>query len=336
LILGEMAGTAKELGEAIIINPNDIEKTANALKKALEMHINDKTARMKSMQRRLKRYDIKKWTNDFMDRLSQIKDVQKQIKSKVLSGQGRGSLVTHYRNASKRLFLLDYDGTLMPFNENPAKVNPDEQVAEILTNLKNDARNTIVIVSGRDRETLESWLSDLTHGMVAEHGVWIKNGSWSTIEKLDNNWKDEIRSILEMFVDRTPGSFLEEKEFSLVWHYRKVDPSLANVRVGELKYILIHATANLNLGVLEGNKVIEIKNTGINKGRAVRKWLDSKNWDFVLSVGDDWTDEDVFEILPEDAYSIKIGFGASKARYKLHSYKEVRDLLKKISISSIS
>ncbi len=224
----------------------------------------------------------------------------------------------------------------MPFNENPAKVNPDEQVAEILTNLKNDARNTIVIVSGRDRETLESWLSDLTHGMVAEHGVWIKNGSWSTIEKLDNNWKDEIRSILEMFVDRTPGSFLEEKEFSLVWHYRKVDPSLANVRVGELKYILIHATANLNLGVLEGNKVIEIKNTGINKGRAVRKWLDSKNWDFVLSVGDDWTDEDVFEILPEDAYSIKIGFGASKARYKLHSYKEVRDLLKKISISSIS
>ncbi|NIP29195.1 MAG: hypothetical protein GTN99_00625, partial [Candidatus Dadabacteria bacterium] len=56
------------------------------------------------------------------------------------------------------------------------------------------------------------------------------------------------RSILEMYVDRTPGSFLEEKEFSLVWHYRKVDPSLAKVRVGELKYILIHIISNLNLG----------------------------------------------------------------------------------------
>ncbi|HSG32643.1 MAG TPA: bifunctional alpha,alpha-trehalose-phosphate synthase (UDP-forming)/trehalose-phosphatase, partial [Thermodesulfobacteriota bacterium] len=192
LILGEMAGTAKELGEAIIINPNDIEKTSNALKKALEMHINDKTARMKSMQKRLKRYDIKKWTNDFMDRLSQIKDVQKQIESKVLAGNGKNSLINDYKKASKRLLLLDYDGTLMPFNENPANVSPDKEVIQILSNLKNDKRNTVVIVSGRDRGTLQSWLGNLTHGMVAEHGVWIKNGSWSTIEKLDNSWKDEI------------------------------------------------------------------------------------------------------------------------------------------------
>ena len=120
----------------------------------------------------------------------------------------------------------------------------------------------------------------------------------------------------------------------MVWHYRKVDPSLANVRVGELKYILIHATANLNLGVLEGNKVVEIKNTGINKGRAVRHWLDNEDWDFILSVGDDWTDEDVFNELPKSAYSIKIGFGASKALYKLHSYKEARELLKRISLYS--
>ncbi len=334
LILGEMAGTAKELGEAIIINPNDIEKTANALKKALEMHINDKVARMRSMQKRLKRYDIKKWTNDFMDRLGQIKDVQKHIKSKVLSVQGKNNLIKDYSKASKRLFLLDYDGTLMPFNENPANVKPDKEVTEILRNLNKDNRNTTIIVSGRDKETLESWLGHLSHGMVAEHGVWIKNGSWKTIEKLDNIWKDEIRSILEIFVDRTPGSFLEEKEFSLVWHYRKVDPSLASVRVGELKYILIHATANLNLGVLEGNKVVEIKNTGINKGRAVRHWLDNEDWDFILSVGDDWTDEDVFEELPKSAYSIKIGFGASKALYKLDSYKEARELLKRISLYS--
>ncbi|NIP29196.1 MAG: bifunctional alpha,alpha-trehalose-phosphate synthase (UDP-forming)/trehalose-phosphatase, partial [Candidatus Dadabacteria bacterium] len=152
LILGEMAGTAKELGEAIIINPNDIEKTANALKKALEMHINDKVARMRSMQKRLKRYDIKKWTNDFMDRLGQIKDVQKHIKSKVLSGYGKNKLIKDYANASKRLLLLDYDGTLMPFNENPANVKPDEQVTRILKSLKKDEKNTVVVVSGRDRE----------------------------------------------------------------------------------------------------------------------------------------------------------------------------------------
>ena len=329
LILGEMAGTAKELGEAIIINPNDLERTSQSLKYALEMPEKDKISRIKSMQRRLKRYDIKKWSNDFMDRLMQIKDVQKSIKSKVLNTYVKNILYKDYLKSNNRLLLLDYDGTLMPFNDNPLKVKPDKDVINILNSINKDEHNCTVIVSGRDRNTLDSWLGNLCKGMIAEHGVWIKNGNWKIIDNLDSNWKDEIRSILEIFVDRTPGSFLEEKEYSLVWHYRKVDHSLASVRVGELKYILIHATANQNIGVLEGNKVIEIKNSGISKGRAARHWLNLKKWDFILSVGDDWTDEDVFEVLPEDAYSVKVGFGATKAKYKVHTYKDIRQLLNK-------
>jgi len=329
LILGEMAGTAKELGEAIIINPNDLERTSQSLKYALEMPEKDKISRIKSMQRRLKRYDIKKWSNDFMDRLMQIKDVQKSIKSKVLNTYIKNILYKDYLKSNNRLLLLDYDGTLMPFNDNPLKVKPDKDVINILNSINKDEHNCTVIVSGRDRNTLDSWLGNLCKGMIAEHGVWIKNGNWKIIDNLDSNWKDEIRSILEIFVDRTPGSFLEEKEYSLVWHYRKVDHSLASVRVGELKYILIHATANQNIGVLEGNKVIEIKNSGISKGRAARHWLNLKKWDFILSVGDDWTDEDVFEVLPEDAYSVKVGFGATKAKYKVHTYKDIRQLLNK-------
>lgn len=329
LILGEMAGTAKELGEAIIINPNDLERTSQSLKYALEMPEKDKISRIKSMQRRLKRYDIKKWSNDFMDRLMQIKDVQKSIKSKVLNTYVENILYKDYLKSKNRLLLLDYDGTLMPFNDNPLKVEPDKDVINILNSINKDEHNCTVIVSGRDKNTLDSWLGNLCKGMIAEHGVWIKNGNWKIIDNLDSNWKDEIRSILEIFVDRTPGSFLEEKEYSLVWHYRKVDHSLASVRVGELKYILIHATANQNIGVLEGNKVIEIKNSGISKGRAVRHWLNLKKWDFILSVGDDWTDEDVFEVLPENAYSVKVGFGATKAKYKVHTYKGIRELLNK-------
>lgn len=329
LILGEMAGTAKELGEALIINPNDLQGTSNALKKAITMPIDEQKRRMRSMQGRLERYDVKRWAHDFMDRINHIKEVQKQLISKGLSQSRRNKLLESFKRSKKALFLLDYDGTLMPFNERPEKVKPDRELKDLLGSLSRHSDNQVVIISGRDRKTLDRWVSNVSNGLVAEHGVWIKEKKfWKMIEILSDEWKDEIKPILEVFVDRTPGSFIEEKDFSLVWHFRKVDPALSIVRVGELKDVLLHITANLNVGVLEGNKVIEVKDTGINKGKAAMYWMSKARWDFILSIGDDWTDEDIFEVLPEWAYSIKVGFGPTKARFNLPSYREVRELLK--------
>ena len=329
LILGEMAGTAKELGEALIINPNDLQGTSNALKAAIKMPIDEQKRRMKSMQGRLERYDVKRWAHDFIDRIIQIKEVQRQLVSKGLSQSRRNKLLQSYQKSKRALFLLDYDGTLIPFNDRPEKVKPDRELKDILGSIYGHSDNELVIISGRDRRTLDRWVSNMSNGLVAEHGVWIKEDkSWEAIDMLSDEWKEEIRPILEVFVDRTPGSFIEEKDFSLVWHFRKVDPALSVVRVGELKDVLLHITANLNVGVLEGNKVIEVKDTGINKGKATMHWMAKAKWDFILSIGDDWTDEDIFEVLPEWAYSIKVGFGPTKARFNLPSYREVRKLLK--------
>jgi len=186
-----------------------------------------------------------------------------------------------------------------------------------------------VIVSGRDKGTLGQWLGHLPIDMIAEHGVWVRAGDagWQTIEPLDNDWKSEIRPILQLYVDRTPGSLLEEKEFSLVWHYRRASPELSAVRVTELRDAILNITGNLNLGVLEGNKVLEVKNSGINKGRTVMRWLAQEDWNFVMALGDDWTDEDTFSVLPADAYGIKVGVYPSRARYNVASVEEVRNLL---------
>ncbi len=331
LILGEMAGTAKELGEALIINPNDLQGTAKALKDAITMPIQEQKRRMISMRGRLERYDVKRWAHDFMDRIGHIKEVQKQLTSKGLSQSRRNKLLQSYSRSKKALFLLDYDGTLMPFNERPEKVKPDKELKDLLGSISRNSKNNLVIISGRDRKTLDRWVSNVSNGLVAEHGVWIKEKkSWETLEMLSDEWKEEIRPILEVFVDRTPGSFIEEKDFSLVWHFRKVDPALSIVRVGELKDVLLHITANLNVGVLEGNKVIEVKDTGINKGKAAMHLMSREKWDFIISIGDDWTDEDVYEVLPEWGYSIKVGFGPTKARFNLPSFREVRKLLKDI------
>ncbi len=332
LILGEMAGTAKELGEALIINPNDLEGTADAIKTAITMPLSEQKRRMHSMRNRLRRYDVKRWAYDFMERMKQIKEVQTHLLSKGLSSKSRNKLVKDYRRSKKSLLLIDYDGTLMPFHERPERVIPDKELIDTLSALSRKPGNQLIIISGRDRHTLDSWVGEVSEGLVAEHGVWIKDKEgWKTIEILSDEWKGEIRPILEVFVDRTPGSFIEEKDYSLVWHFRKVDPALALVRVGELKDVLLHITSNLHVGVLEGNKVIEVKDTSVNKGRATKYWLYKAKWDFVLSIGDDMTDEDIFEALPDSAYSIKVGFGPTKARYNLPSVADVRKLLRELA-----
>jgi trehalose 6-phosphate synthase/phosphatase len=112
-----------------------------------------------------------------------------------------------------------------------------------------------------------------------------------------------------------------------VWHYRRADPDLAELRVNELKETLIKLTENLNLGILEGNRVIEVKTAGINKGTAVLRWLQRYEWDFIMAVGDDVTDEDAFEVLGPDAYSIKVGLGVTKARFNIPDVEGVRRLL---------
>jgi len=334
LILSEMAGATNELGEAITVNPNDKEEVAEAIKEALEMPDEEQIERNSIMQKRLKRYNVMRWASDFMERLHQIKEIQQELQARRLSYEMTKKLISDYLKSNKRLILLDYDGTLVYFAKKPEKAKPDEKILRLLEALAEAPKNEVVIISGRDKETLEKWFGGLNVGLVAEHGVWIKEKKeekYEMLEPLRDDWKEEIRSILELYVDRTPGSFIEEKEFSLVWHYRKADPELASMRARELKDALLHLVANLNLGVLEGSKVMEIKSAGINKGMITLHWLSKEKWDFILAIGDDWTDEDIFAVLPEAAYSIKVGLGPSQARFNLDSVTDVRFLLEELT-----
>ncbi len=329
LILSEMAGAAREMGEAIIINPNDKEEVANALKEALTMPEEVQIENNKMMQERLRRYNVVRWAEDFMEGLSTIKGIQQELYGTKLTYERKTRLIEKYLKSKKRLLLLDYDGTLTPFVKKPTKAKPDAELLEMLKCLTQNTNNTIVIISGRDKEILEKWLRGLKLEMIAEHGVWLKEkeSMWQMIEPLRNDWKEEIRPLLERYVDRTPGALIEEKDFSLAWHYRQVDPELALIRAGELKAQLLDLFANLNVAVLEGNKVIEIKNVGINKGKAALNWISKDTWDFILAIGDDVTDEDIFAVIPESGYSIKVGLGPSHAKFSVKSFREVRSLL---------
>jgi trehalose 6-phosphate synthase/phosphatase len=159
----------------------------------------------------------------------------------------------------------------------------------------------------------------------------MEDQEWRSAVPLDMAWKDSIRPILELYTDRTPGSTVEEKDFSLVWHYRRADPELASVRRQELKVALANMTENLDVGVFEGNKILEVKSQSINKGRAAEHWTKERDWDFVLAAGDDYTDEEMFSVLSEEAYSIRVGFAASNARFNVDSATDIRALLGNLS-----
>lgn len=332
LILSEMAGAAQELCEAIIVNPNNIERIAESIHQALKMPEKEQIERNRTMQKRLQRYNVEKWADDFIKTLLSIKKHEHELLAQKLTSQITKEIIKHYFKTKHRLILLDYDGTITPFALKPEYAKPDKGILTLLNKLSQDRHNEVVIISGRDRDTLDKWFGSLNISLSAEHGVWIKKKgrTWELIEILSNYWKDEIKPILELYMDRTPGSFIEEKSYSLAWHYRKSEPELASIRARELKEGILHLATNIGLGVLEGNKVIEIKNAGINKGLAVLKWISHKKFDFILAAGDDSTDEDVFQVLPEHAYSIKVGLTPSKAKFKVDSVKETRALLKKI------
>lgn len=330
LVLSEMAGAAYELHEALCVNPFDHESMVEAIGHALTMPEEEQRRRNEPMQKRLARYTSEKWAHEFLEALADVKRRQEGMSAHLLGPTSSGRLLDAYHNAHHRVLLLDYDGTLMPFSGNPALVAPDEQLIDLLSQLGSTSKNEVVIVSGRDRETLSTWLGDLPVDLVAEHGVWFwsqTGRTWMLREPMNDQWKDYVRPILDDFVDRTPGAVLEEKDYSLAWHYRMCSEELSERRVIEIKNALADGLGDEGLSILDGNKVIEIKPLNIDKGHAAHHWFRDPDNDFIMAVGDDRTDEDIFEAAPDETWTIKIGSGPTAAKYALKNTVEMRDLL---------
>jgi trehalose 6-phosphate synthase/phosphatase len=330
LVLSETAGAAFELGEAMQINVNNKVDLAFALNQALMMKPEEQETRIKAMRTRLKEFDVYRWVDTFMKSIIEVKKIQAQREHRQLRSKWKTKLFNDYKKAKKRLLLLDYDGTLVPYVKEPDQAKPDLGLIRILKMLTLTAKNTLVVISGRDRSFMDRWLGEIPCGLVAEHGAWIRESLqdvWHGFNGLSVGWKKRLRPILQDYVVRVPGSLIEEKEYGIAWHYRKADPELGPIRAGELVDYLTDFLASKDLHVFHGNKVVEVRNSEINKGRGIAHWLADKKWDFILALGDDWTDEDLFKVLPKTAYSIKVTYGPTEAKYYLDAPQSARDLL---------
>jgi trehalose 6-phosphate synthase/phosphatase len=333
LILSELAGAANELSEAILVNPTDTAEVASSITRALAMPLYEQRNRISLMQRRLQEYDVFKWVNDFMDQLAQVKQEQQKQAVKLLDEKTIAGIRRHYQKSKNRCLLLDYDGTLVPFTRLPSEAAPDNAVRDLLFRLSSDSRNHVVVISGRDLSSLDRWLGELPITLVAEHGASFKmrNATWQQMVSVSDLWKEEIRRVMQLFVLRCAGSFVEEKTNTIAWHYRNTQAGLGFSRSRELLNTLSQLTQNTTLQVIDGNKVIEVRIAGFDKGATALKIVGEMDPDFVLCMGDDTTDEDMFKALEGEAYTIKVNTGASAAQYTILSQQEVLPLLNTIT-----
>ncbi|MFT4839215.1 MAG: trehalose 6-phosphate synthase/phosphatase, partial [Oleispira sp.] len=212
---------------------------------------------------------------------------------------------------------------------NPGDAKPDAQLLDMVSKLQADDKNEVVIISGRDSGTLGEWFKDMPVTLIAEHGVLKKiyGADWELTETMNTDWVPTIQPVLQTFVDRTPGTFIEEKKYSLAWHFRKADPELGEKRANELSNVIRELTSNHGLSVLSGNKVLEIKSSNVHKGKAANNHILNQKYDFIFCIGDDWTDEFMFQDLPEEAVTVKVGVANTAARYYVDDTDQVRDLL---------
>jgi trehalose 6-phosphate synthase/phosphatase len=219
---------------------------------------------------------------------------------------------------------LDYDGTLSAFVKNPEDAVPNERTLKLIKEMVSDPKNKVVINSGRNHNTLDKWFEGIDIDLAAEHGAFYKaSGEWKQNMKKKPVWDDEILDIIQRTIDKTPRSELEIKETALVWHYRNSDIWLAEMREKQLVNELMGPVSRHNLQIMRGNKIVEIKSPDYHKGSEVERLLKNNSYDFIMAIGDDTTDDDMFRALPEGGVSIKVGDYSEAAQFRLPWQDEV-------------
>lgn len=325
LILSDLTGAASELSESLLVNPIDMKDVADAINRALTMSRVEQGNRLLSMQKRLQVYDVFRWVNDFLDQLDGVKKDQQRFQMKFLNDKVAAVVARNYRDSCRRCLLLDYDGTLVPFTSNPSMATPGPELERVLHKLSSDPNNEVVIISGRDANTLENWFGSYPLSLVAEHGASFKrkSESWQQLFSISDVWKDQVRPVFEHIVTRCSGSFIEEKVNTIAWHYRNTDTALGFSRSRDLLNHLTQLIQNTSLQVIDGNKVVEVRIAGLDKGAIALRIIHERSPDFILCMGDDVTDEDMFRASGNRAYTIKVGYGATEARHNLLFQRDV-------------
>lgn len=338
LILSEFAGAAEELFNAFLVNPYDARGVAEALSAALALSPEEKRARNRAMRERVMRHDAQHWARSFINDLA-ASPPPKSAPAGAGPGEARESIVRALSENKRVALFLDYDGTLREIERDPHSAGPTPAVEAVLGKLQDRPDVDVTLISGRQQEDLETWFGAYPFNLIAEHGASVRRHGQQEWEQLDRTvsyaWKAELLPILHLYEEATPGSFVEEKRTSLVWHYRKADPQFGAWKARELAEELVALTANEPIQVRRGKKIVEVSAADVNKATAVARLLEQdEGYEIALCAGDDQTDESMFRLSLPRMLSIKVGDGPTQARFRIPDPAAFRQFLEEVLAST--
>ncbi|CAL5411464.1 unnamed protein product [Camellia sinensis] len=365
MVLSEFMGCSPSLSGAIRINPWNVKATAEALNEAISMADAEKQLRHEKHYRYVSTHDVAYWSRSFFQDLERTcrDHFRRRCWAIGLSFGFRvvaldpnfrkltiNTIVSTYSKAKSRAILFDYDGTVMP--ETSINKSPNQEVISIINTLCDDVKNTTFLVSGRGKDSLGKWFSSCKKlGIAAEHGYfirWFADKKWEICGQGSHfGWVQMAKPIMELYTEATDGSYIETKESALVWHHRDADPSFGSSQAKEMLDHLESVLANEPVTVKSGQFIVEVKPQGVSKGLVAEKIFTSmaksgRQADFVLCIGDDRSDEDMFEIIGNamnngvlscntSVFACTVGQKPSKAKYYLDDTSEVIIMLEALA-----
>lgn len=337
LILSEFAGAANELFNAVIVNPYHIDSIVESLKNALSMPEAERRQDIKEMRSHVIKHDARHWTRAFLQALSSSPPDRQEGGE---SGQAltRETAIGRIKKSRAVTFFIDYDGTLREFESAPHKSSPGREIRELLDEIASLRNSRVYVISGRKSVDLDIWLGSLNVTLIAEHGLSFRRPhqrQWQLIHKnLDLSFREKALEIFQQYVTTTPGSFIETKESSLVWHYRLSDPEFGAWKAQHLIANLTDLLANKPACVHHGKCIVEVSHTQVHKGAALAHFLMTDDCDLAVCAGDDRTDENMFALNDPRLISIKVGKGDTAAGLRLSSPQEFRAFLRSVCSAS--
>ncbi|KAF8040143.1 hypothetical protein BT93_B2386 [Corymbia citriodora subsp. variegata] len=371
LVVSEFIGCSPSLSGAIRVNPWNIDAVADAMDCALEMPEGEKQLRHEKHYKYVSTHHVGYWARSFLQDLERTcRDHSRRrcwgigfglsFRVVALDLNFRKLVMEHivsaYKRTTTRAILLDYDGTLMPQGSIDKK--PTQKSVEILNSLCRDKNNMVFIVSARTRETLSEWFTPCRRlGIAAEHGYFLRmnrDTEWEMcVPVADCSWKQIAEPVMNLYTETTDGSTIENKETALVWSYEDADPDFGSCQAKELLDHLESVLANEPVTVKSGQNTVEVKPQGVSKGIVAKRLLSAMQErgmtpDFVLCIGDDRSDEDMFEVITSSVANSSIAPNAevfactvcrkpSKAKYYLDDTAEIVRLMQGLaSVSELS
>ncbi len=337
LVLSEFAGASSQLAEALHVNPYDVDSQAEAIRRALTMPVEEQRNRMRNLRSRIEREDVHRWANSFIEALGEVP--RRRSESGWLPEGSAPSMVQEWieriRAAPRFAIFIDYDGTLVPFVADPDRAMPDPELLELLERLARRRGAEVHIASGRTRAQSEEWFGSLPLALHAEHGLWSRaspRAEWRRLPGVGMPWRDKVLPLLEEFARRTPGTRIEEKDASLVWHYRQADPEFGSLQAKELRLHLLEMLSNMPVRILGGAKIVEVRSYEVSKAAIVVDWIrESEAGTLCVAMGDDLTDEEMFVALPEGGLAVHIGPTPTIAQMRLRNVAQARGFLSEIA-----